>query len=568
MNARWPLRSPGPKVAGDGLAREPGEKTMTPRLSRNPPVIGQAVDGTEPPPGDRGLPSVLIRRRWTLIVIILLVFGTAMVLTWRQTRLYASTAKVLIEQPLGSSTTTSANAANMATEKEVAESAAVAILAARRLHATVPPQQLSAGLSVEVPVDTEILELSYLSPSPPEAQRRAQAFAVAYLDFRREEVASQLRISRLALEQRIRFLTERLSVVNESEAHAATSHRRAQARAERTSLVTQIGILQQKLADLTLPDSALPGLIVQAATLPQAPARPNLALNAFLGLLAGCVLGVGGALAQEYADDRIRSAKDLESLLRVPVLTTMSRLRLHGNAPYHLVALHMPESTKAERFRQLRTNLVFASIQNNASSILVTSAREKEGKTFVAANVSIALAKVGSRVILVSADLRRPRLEEMFLTTVEVGLVEVLLEQVPWTDAVLETGVPNLRLLPSGSQPGNPTELLGSNSMVALIQGMRREADYIIVDAGPLLPVADALAIVPACDAVLFVASARKATRGTMARAREQLARVDATVLGAVLLDAREEEEIPPPYPYAGERPLARGLRLPSRSGS
>jgi capsular exopolysaccharide synthesis family protein len=454
----------------------------------------------------------------------------------------------------------------MATEKSVAESAAIARLAGKRIAVPESLEQLSSGLSVDVPVDTEILEFTYLSTTPHGAQLRAQSFASAYLLFRRQEATAEVSASKRTIDQQIDSVTMRLSNLKKAEVNAGSTETEGQLRAEETSLITQIGILQQKLSDLSSESGVDPGRIVQEADLPQGPARPSVPMNAFIGLLAGCVLGLGGALAREYADDRVRSATDLESLLRVPVLTTMAHVRTSGSPPERLVALYKPDSVDAERFRQLRTNLVFASLHSNVASLLVTSAREEEGKTFVAANLSVALAKAGKRVILVSADLRRPRLEDIFQAPNAPGLVDVLLEQIPWSDAVLETGVPNLGLLSSGSSPSNPTELVGSSRMVELIRDMRRQSDYVVVDTGPLLPVADASATVPACDGVLFVASEKKATRGNMVRSREQLARVDANVLGAVLLDSHEED-VPSAYVSYGTRPLSRGLRLLSRNG-
>jgi capsular exopolysaccharide synthesis family protein len=145
-------------------------------------------------------------------------------------------------------------------------------------------------------------------------------------------------------------------------------------------------------------------------------------------------------------------------------------------------------------------------------------------------------------VILVSADLRRRRIERMFQATSSPGLVEVLLQQASWGEVAWEGGVSNLVLIPSGSRPSNPPELLGSNQMVDLLEQLRRAADYVIIDACPLLPVADAAVLVPACDGVLFVASAKKATRKDISHAQEQLATLDATIIGATLLDAPEEE--------------------------
>jgi len=507
--------------------------------------------------------TILARRRWTIILVTLLVFGLAMAFTIRQTRLYSSTASVLVN---ASTTGTTSTAPNMATEKQVAESAAVAVLAAADLHPTEPLRELTQGLSVDVPLDTEILNFSYLDASPRVAQLRAEAFAKAYLDFRAQEAASQLDASTKSIQARIQSLTDRLGQLNDQEATAKSSDQQAQIRAEETSIISQIGILEQNLSDLSPAQGALPGKIVQDAVLPMSPSRPNVPINAFLAMFVGVLLGVGAALAREYADDRVRNAKVLESLLHAPVFATLSPVRMSDSPSKNVVVQQDPDSSPAERFRQLRTNLLFASMQTGATTILVTSAREGEGKTFVASNLGVALARAGKRVVIVSADLRRPRIERMFQSPSSPGLVEVLLEQSTWNQVGQVVDAPNLLLLPSGSRPSNPPELLGSNAMVELLDELRETADYVLVDACPLLPVTDAAVLVPACDGVLFVASAKKATRKNIAHAQEQLATLDANILGAALLDAPEEEvgQYGPSYSELEDRPERR-FRLLTR---
>ncbi|HXJ66873.1 MAG TPA: polysaccharide biosynthesis tyrosine autokinase [Actinomycetota bacterium] len=540
---------------------------MMPGRSIRQPAVAPSSNGyARVEEGEDSVWAVLSRRRWTIVLIALLVFAVAMVLTMRQTRLYTSTAAVLVDPTNTGSTTTPPN---MATEKQVAESAAVAVLAAKAVHSTDSLLALTRDLTVGVPLDTEILNFSYLDASPRVAQTRAEAFAKAYLEFRAQDAASQLKASTQSIDDRIQTLSDQLGQLYDQEAAARTEAERARIRAEETSVISQIGILQQKMSDLTPAQGTQPGSIVQDAELPLSPSRPNVPINAFLAIFVGVLLGVGGALAREYTDDRVRNAKILEGLLRTPVFATLSPVRMSDSPSMNLVVESDPESNAAERFRQLRTNLMFASMQNRASTILITSAREGEGKTFVAANLAVALAKAGKRVILVSADLRRPRIERMFQSPSSPGLVDVLLQQASWDQVAQRADAPNLLLIPSGSRPSNPPELLGSGDMVDLLDELRQTADYVLIDACPLLPVTDAAVLVPACDGVLFVASAKKATRKNIVHAQEQLATLDANILGAALLDAPEEEvgtQYGPAYGETEERPVRR-FRLLTRGG-
>jgi polysaccharide biosynthesis transport protein len=518
---------PGPR-GDDGL----GSK----RVAHEDRIVWSLPGGGGPKADVRGFGSVLSRRRWTAIAVALLVSVVALIFSMSQTPIYESEATVLIQVPPGQASQT---AINMATEKQIAGSSAVARLVIRNLHLTLTPRQALNGLSLAVPVDTEILRFTYSAPKGEIAQQRAQTFAESYLQFRREELLTEVVAAESSLEDRIRFLTARLTTVEGNASAQPTQHEAALIRSESSSLITQIGILQQKLADLTPTSQVFPGGIVDPATLPGSPARPNIPLNGVLGVLAGLMLGVGAAIVHEYADDRIRDSQDLEQRLGKTVLGAIPSTNNQMHPP-SVVVLAEPDSFAAEAFRQLRTNLVFAAVQSSAGVIIVTSAAEEDAITFTVANLGIVLARSGKRVILVSADLRRPRLEDVFHVPAEHGLVDVLVGDAGALDSLQMPPIENLAILPSGSTPSRPSELLGSDAMSALLAELRGVCDYVLVEAPPLLWAADAAAMVPACDAVLVAAEARTVTRTNVSMARQQLDQVRANVLGAVLLNAHD----------------------------
>jgi capsular exopolysaccharide synthesis family protein len=167
--------------------------------------------------------------------------------------------------------------------------------------------------------------------------------------------------------------------------------------------------------------------------------------------------------------------------------------------------------------------------------IMVTSPHAGEGKTVTTANLGVALAQAGKRVILISADLRKPRLHHFFGLDNHTGLTNVLSGGVsPW-QAVKNTRVENLQVMPSGPVPENPAEMLGSDAMGRLLSVPTDMADYVLVDAAPVLAVADAATLAPLTDAVLFVADAQRTHRGSVEQARRQLEQVNAHIIGAVL---------------------------------
>jgi capsular exopolysaccharide synthesis family protein len=222
--------------------------------------------------------------------------------------------------------------------------------------------------------------------------------------------------------------------------------------------------------------------------------------------------------------------------------------------PESLVTLLDPRSPAAEAYRNLRTNIQFSSIEKPVRTLLVTSAQPGEDKTGAVANLAVTLAQMGSRVILVDADLRRPSLHTVFDLSNEPGLTNSLLsagsavpangkssgypfaEDIP----VVQTHVPNLRLLPSGPLPPNPAEILGSNLMRDLIEHLCSEADYVLFDAPPILAVTDAAVLAAKVDGTLLVLKAGKTSRDNAREAKEQLEKVHANLLGTILNNARQ----------------------------
>lgn len=214
--------------------------------------------------------------------------------------------------------------------------------------------------------------------------------------------------------------------------------------------------------------------------------------------------------------------------------------------PETLVTLIDPRSPAAEAYRTLRTNLQFNSIEKPLKTLLVTSPQAGEDKSVVAANLAISFAQSGNRVILVDADLRRPALHGMFGLPNDQGVTTTLLNAANSNNGkpravalpLLSTSVENLRVLTSGPLPLNPAELVGSSLMRELIEQLRLEADYIVLDTPPVLAVTDAVVLAAKIDGVLLALKTGQTNRETAREAKEQLEKVRATLLGSVLTNA------------------------------
>ncbi len=309
--------------------------------------------------------------------------------------------------------------------------------------------------------------------------------------------------------------------------------------------------------------------VLESALLPTAPIKPRVPLTLALGGFAGVVLGVLGAMVAVLADRTVRSRADVEEGLRTPVLGSLPMVSSRGmrnqykyrygdtHAPegpvenLDLVVHSHPGSMIAELARGIRTNLLFMSPDKPFQMLMVTSASPREGKTFTAVSLAISLAQSGKRVLLVDADLRRPRIHKVFGLRPPVGLTSILIGEATHDEAVFETEVPNLSLLPCGPIPPNPAELLHSQKASEFLAYLRTQYDRIIVDSPPITAVTDALALGPQLDGVVLVVRMRQTRRDQAASVLRQLRALGSTVAGCVL-NAIEPNSDAPSYYYAG----------------
>lgn len=274
-------------------------------------------------------------------------------------------------------------------------------------------------------------------------------------------------------------------------------------------------------------------VVVSGPTLSPFAVSPRIKLTIGLGLALGLVVGLLLAMLREVLDNTVRSVEMLRELTDTPVLGVIGRDSSAKKQP--LIVETQARSIRAEAFRQLRTNLQFVDVERPAKVITITSSTAGEGKTMTAANLAVAFAEAGRRVLLIEADLRRPRVAELLDLDRTIGLTNVLAGQIGVGQALQPWGSSGLTLLPSGSIPPNPSELLGSHQMVELVAELRDQFDMVIVDTPPLLPVTDAAVAAIHSDGAVVVVRYGKTKRPQVARAFQILHGVDARILGAVL---------------------------------
>jgi succinoglycan biosynthesis transport protein ExoP len=269
--------------------------------------------------------------------------------------------------------------------------------------------------------------------------------------------------------------------------------------------------------------------VVNRATPPSAPISPrpklDLALGGVLGLLAGLLL----IALLEAIDRTVKSTAHADALLDAPHVGLIPKRR--GST---LVLGGKGDAQEGEPYRSMRTSIRFLYPDNPLKTLLVTSPTPGEGKTTTAANLAVALSLAGERVIIVDADLRRAALAQVFGLERSIGLTTLVLGKAT-VDDVLQDWGRNLQVLASGPLPPNPSEILGSQLVNTLLQDLSHRADVVIIDAPPVLPVADAVALAPQVDAVVMVLRHGVTLRHTVSEARRRLESVGATVAGYVL---------------------------------
>jgi succinoglycan biosynthesis transport protein ExoP len=287
--------------------------------------------------------------------------------------------------------------------------------------------------------------------------------------------------------------------------------------------------------------------IVDEAEVPRSPSSPDIRANARFAIGGGLLLAIGLAFFFEYLDARIKEPEEIKKVLGLPFLGMVPAFKAREVTGQPLLGNGMPAAF-CEAFRSIRTNLMFASTCSGPKSVLVTSTGPGEGKSVVSTNIAAALAQSNERVLLIDADMRRPKIHEFFGARREPGLSNVLVGNAKASEAVRRTLVPNLWLLPCGKLPPNPAELLGSVRFQEFLASLDQHFDWVIVDSPPVLAVTDPGVLANKATGVVFVVGSEMTNKWTAKTALERLDAAHPNYLGAILnkVDVRRN-----PYFYS-----------------
>lgn len=476
----------------------------------------------------RDYANVVIRRKWIVVAATLLTTVIAVAMSALQSPVYSTDAEVLI-QPRGQDGLFADQIQNLndraiQTEIQVIEGQNVRI----RVQSDLGLDELPAPVNASSVGSTDVISLRMRSGNAANAAVIANAYTDAYIDIRREQSVAELLAASSEVQTAITELQTDLDSLGEDDPR-------------RGSIVAQIANFTTTLDQLNV-DAALRtggATIIKSAERPTSPVEPTPARTATLAFIVGLLLGLGAAFLVDYLDDKVRSADDIERATNRTVIAEVPVDRAPDDRP---LAMTDPTKSSVEAYRGLRTNLQFLALDQELKTIQFTSSLAGEGKTTTATNVAVVLARAGHRVAIVDADLRRPRIHQVFGLPSSPGLTDVLLGESP--KAVVRgikiSDGTELAVYTAGTVPSNPSEMLSGRRMRSLIEQMGKHYDYVVVDSAPVLPVSDSVALSRFVDGVIVVAELGRVAIAEVAETAERLNRVSAPILGFVVNKASE----------------------------
>jgi capsular exopolysaccharide synthesis family protein len=519
---------------------------------------------------------VVRNRRWLILAVAALVAGGALLYALVGRHHYQATSQIVVPPIVIETGPQTAEGLSLETEAAIVRSTQVARLARELMDSSESAESLLPHVSVSIPPDTQSLLISYTDPDPEIAQRGANAFARAFLEVREDQAADEVaRLSASYLED-IRELEEDLAEVNQTMAESPPfSAEWREAKSLRYLIQEEIGGIRARSALLRGTDID-PGQVIVQASRPSTPSGPGPVLVTVSGLLLGLFLGLVIAFLRDRVDQRLRGRIDVQATARAPVLAVIpDQPGWTDESSASLISVAEPDSPAAEAYRTLGAGLMILNRRLERASggeqttpiLLIVSPLQGEGKTTTAANLGVELSQAGTRVLLISADLRNPRLHAFFDVSNDRGLSSMLTGDGEGWPAIGAMDPGDLSVIPSGPAIARPAEALQSSRMLALLEEARARADLIVIDAPPLLMVADSLVLASYVDGVLLVVDGQRTRRAALLQARGALDQIGANVLGVVLnnVDPSKVGADYASYGYYGpapsqQPPLAAGL--------
>ena len=516
--------------------------------------------------------DVVWRRKWIVVIALLVVVTAGVYRSARQTKIYQAAGQILV---------------SVSDEDEILTQ--ISIIEGQAIRQKVAEQVPGAGSASASAGEGRIVTVAVESQEPELAAEAVAAYIRIYIDYRQEQRLQQLlestnqtrkqaddrkaQVDALTeeYEGKLAELDERaLPFDGETDAEAVVRNaaiardrreldidlksRRDAALRDQLQLETTLFQLESA-RDVTTPAAE----IVNDPGVPSSPIRPDPVAAGIAAAVFGLTLGIALAFLFEYLDESIKTKEDIQRAVgskRAVVATIPAIAEWRDRSKPEVVSLSAPRSSAAEAYRSLRTTVQFAGLEDPVNVIAITSPTAGEGKTTALANLAVVVAGAGRRVVLLDCDLRRPRIHSFFGMSNEVGFTSWIIGDAPLSLALQDVpGIRRLSLMASGPIPPNPSELLSSRRFPELVRTLQSEGALVLIDTPPLLPVTDAAVIARSIDLIFMVTMAGKGTRKHLRQAMEILEQVDAPIGGIVLNAVGTDRQAYYEGAYYGEAP-------------
>ncbi len=501
--------------------------------------------------------GIVKRWIWLLIMATVVGAGVAYGFSRTQTPVYQAEMTLLINQAPGTLTTSSSTDYNsLLTSKSLASTYAQLLTERKVLEGVIPllsapvsVEQLKSDIAVSVVRDTQLIQVTVENTDPALAAQIANTLSKVFIDQISQMQSDRYKANKDSLSAQIAEMDKQIQEI-QKELSALGSTSTDQSNRDRLETIMSqyrqsYANLLQTYEQIRFAEAQTSSNVaqVEAAVAPVIPIRPKIPTNTLLGGVVGLLVALGVVFLVESLDDTLKHTSQITG-------TGAGALPVLGFIPFFpasddklpLVA-SQPRSPIAERFRALRTNIQFSSVDHPLHTILVTSPAPGDGKTTVAANLAVALAQSGLQVALVDADLRRPTLHKKLNVANGGGISGLFVQPRLHLNGNLQsTGLPGLDVLTGGSTPPNPAELLGSVKMQEVLRLVKEQRELIILDSPPVTSVTDAVVLSSRVDGVILVVRPGQTRVGACRESIDELQRAGANILGIVLNGVKAED--------------------------
>ena len=505
----------------------------------------------------RQLISILWRRKWLLMIVTASLASVAFVTSVLMTPVFEASTTLLVNQApasqevdysaILSSERLALTYAQLLTKRPVLQESL------NRLNLTVPLDELEKAIDVRLVKDTQLIELNAQDANPVIAADLANTLAAVFIEQNDALQAGRFAASKSNLAEQLDSLSQQIQTTEAAIARLGTPRTESggveleRLQAELVGYRQSHSNLLQSYEEVRLVEARTISNVIQVepAAIPQKPVRPIVPLYTLLGGVVGGMIALGMAFLVEYLDDTIRTPDDVERIFRVPVLGYVAETdRLGSEGQGRALSTEEPPPVIAEAFRSLRTNLEFSGNLGGPRTILISSPGPGDGKTTIASYLAATIAKGGKRAILIDADLRRPGVHRFFGVKNELGLSDMLKDDLVPQVATQPLGNHRFKLITSGTPVDNAAELFRSLWLLKVLNFLREQADVAIFDGPPFLAT-EAYILASRLESVLMVIQPGKTHEPPARAILEQLERAKANLLGVVLNRVSRSEAYP-----------------------